>query len=58
MFLSGEGFCRVQPAGGGAQIAARSGVSYQTGSRVINKMPDVTPETGLRVGALGGRRGR
>ena len=30
-------------------VAARSGVSYQTVSRVINKMPDVAPETRLRV---------
>jgi len=30
-------------------VAAQSGVSYQTVSRVINNMPDVAPKTRLRV---------
>jgi DNA-binding LacI/PurR family transcriptional regulator len=31
------------------QVAAHAGVSYQTVSRVINRMPDVAPETRARV---------
>src|SRR5258708_8624060 len=30
-------------------VAAQSGVSYQTVSRVINNMPDVAPKTRLRI---------
>lgn len=33
------------------QIAAHAGVSYQTVSRVINRLPDVAPETRTRVQA-------